>query len=630
MSQFTPITLTGTLSSSAGKQLYSEVDGTGMQSQNQLYDLVLTVNGQSTGDASTRKANEYNGIDVEPGMWITDTTGDVCLRIQSISQKTEQGLACVAEDVDMLSYRLNALNSITAGNAIIVFSQNSEGEAIITNTSAFASGGLDKIQSRFVVNEADDRVKFSHASAPTVEKGDIVTINGSGNIVKFGTAGGSAIKVGTVLDTIRNGKDVFVKPFNDIIRNYKDPEALTANPGGVYYTDPNNAGEITTVAGGKASYMHLNTAIASTQIAGTAIPAATDIVILNDVTIFDGPGGATVPADIDAFKTLINNGTSSHNVTATSAATPVSIVGGDFEPNYASNDYYSTSDSYIVTGKQGDPPANGQITISDGVNSAVTITFDNPDDTLTLGADTYDVISPDAILTKFQSAITNGSLDLVAEKVTMGSYDGETVKISTTGSATSVTLTNVAAAAFGNNVVGANSWTGIGMSATVGSPVLTLNRAAGGPIKISGSPVTGGYINTGGVVSSNSGRVPFLLLIESEGGGGVAETGVQTRADYNQAPSVTSSDGDTTGLTITYTPFEDGAVIIKVNGLQINLGDGAKDEAGYFSADGGTTARSVASIAAGDTFYWMGSIAGYQLEADDDIDFVYDASSNDV
>jgi hypothetical protein len=629
MSQFTPITLTGTLSSSAGKQLYAEVDGTGMESQNQLFDLVLTVNGQSTGDASTRKANEYNGIDVEPGMWITDTNGDVCLRIQSISQKTEQGIACVAEDVDMLSYRLNALNSITAGNAIVVFSQNSEGEAVITDTTSFVAGGLDKIQSRFVVNEADDRVKFSHASAPNVEKGDIVTINGSGNIVKFGTAGGSAVKVGTVLDTIRNGKDVFVKPFNDIIRNYKDPEALTANPGGVYYTDPNNAGEITTVAGGKASYMHLNTAIASTQIAGTAIPAATDLVILNDVTIFNGPGGASVPADIDAFKTLINNSTSSHNVTATSAATPVSVVGGDFEPNYASNDYYSVSDSYIVTGKQGDPPAVGEITIGDGVNAPQTILFDNPDDTLNLG-DVYDVISPDAMLIKFQDAINNGALDLVAELVNMGSYDGETVKISTIGSATGVTLTNVAPAAFGNNVVGANSWTGIGMSATVGSPVLTLNRAAGGPIKISGSPVTGGYINTGGAVSSNSGRVPFLLLMESEGGGGVAETGVNTRVDYNQNPSATSSDGDTTGLTITYTPFGDGAVIVKINGLQINLGNGAKDQAAYFSADGGTTAKSVAAIAAGDTLYWMGSIASYELETDDDIDFVYDASSNDV
>lgn len=628
MSQFTPITLTGSLSSSAGKQLYAEVDGTGMESQNQLFDAVLSITPKATGDASTRKANEYNGIDVEPGMWVTDTNGDVCLRIKSISQKTQINIGCVLEDVDMLSYRLNSFNSITDGNAIVVFSQNSEGEAVITDTSSFVPGGLDKIQSRFVVNEADDRVKFSHDSAPTVEKGDIVTINGSGNIVKFGTAGGSAIKVGTVIDIIRNGKDIFVKPFNDIIRNYKDPEALTANPGGVYYTDPNNAGEITTVAGGKASYMHLNTAIASSQIAGTAVPTAIDIVILNDITIFDGPGGDSVPADIDAFKTLINSGTSSHNVTATASATPVSIQGGDFEPAYASSDYYSVSDSYVVTGIQGQPPAIGEITISDGVNAAQTILFDNPDDTLSLG-DIYDVISPDAMLTKFQAAITAGSLDLVAELVDMTSYDGQTIKISTTGSATGVTLTNVNPAAFSTNVVGTASWTGIGESATVGSPVLTLSRAAGGPIKITGSPITSGYINAGGAVSSNSGRVPFLLLMESEGGG-VAETGVNTRVDYNKNPSVTLNDGDTTGLSITYTPFSDSAVVVKVNGLQINLGDGAKDEGAYFSADGGTTAKLIADIVAGDTLYWMGSIATYELETDDDIDIDYAASSNDV
>ena len=89
-------------------------------------------------------------------------------------------------------------------------------------------------------------------------------------------------------------------------------------------------------------------------------------------------------------------------------------------------------------------------------------------------------------------------------------------------------------------------------------------------------------------------------------------------------------DEDSTGLTITYTPYSDSAVIIKVNGLQCNLGNGAKDEACYFSADGGTTARSVADITAGDSLYWMGSIAGYELEVDDDIDIVYDASSNDV
>ena len=121
------------------------------------------------------------------------------------------------------------------------------------------------------------------------------------------------------------------------------------------------------------------------------------------------------------------------------------------------------------------------------------------------------------------------------------------------------------------------------------------------------------------------------MMIESEGGGGsVSETGVQTRVDYNQTASATSSDGDSTGATITYTPFSDSAVIVKVNGLQVNIGDGAKDQACYFSADGGTTARAAADIAANDTLYWMGSIANYELEADDEIDIVYAASSNDV
>jgi len=204
------------------------------------------------------------------------------------------------------------------------------------------------------------------------------------------------------------------------------------------------------------------------------------------------------------------------------------------------------------------------------------------------------------------------------------------ITISTTGAATGITLANVHADEFGSNIVGNSSITGLTLSASLGASTLTLTRTSGGPIELTGSPLDGGYLNQSGVVSSYGGRIPFLLMIEAEGGGGVAETGVNTRADYNQNPSATSSDGDTTGLTITYTPFGDGAVIVKVNGLQINIGNGAKDQAAYFSADGGTTAKSVADIAAGDTLYWMGSIATYELETDDDLDFVYDASSNDV
>lgn len=212
----------------------------------------------------------------------------------------------------------------------------------------------------------------------------------------------------------------------------------------------------------------------------------------------------------------------------------------------------------------------------------------------------------------------------------MVAYDGQAVKLTTNGAATQIVLGNVNPAAFGNNVVGTASWTGIGMTATVGSPVLTLTRNAGGPIEITGSPISSGWINSNGAVSSNSGRVPYLLLIESDGSGsGSSESGVLTSADLNNSPSITSSDGDSTGITITYTPFSDSSVTIKVNGMEINLSNGNKNEDAYFSADGGTTSRLIADITAGDTLYWNGTNAGYQLDGTDDLDISYQKSSLD-
>lgn len=621
MATITPITLNGTISSISAGLEYTESDGTGMSGQFQTYDMSIAITPKSTGDGSTRKANEYNAIDISVGMWVSDSSGDTILRIKSISSKTENSIILVAEDVDMLSYRLNAINSISGGASVVIFEQNEEGEAVITDTSGFSGGGLDKVQSRFIINEADDRVKFEHSSAPSVERGDIVTINASGELVKYGTAGGSDLKVGTVLDSIRAGKDVFVKPFNDIVRNYKDPEGLTGSPGDTYYTDISNPGEITTSTGGKATYLQLNEKIASSQIAGSSIPGAGDVVIFNGVTVFDGPGGDTV-ADIDAFRTLINTFTSTSNVAATSAATPVSVEGGDFAPNYESNDFYSATDSYIATGIVGQTPTYPEITITDGVQTAVTIVFNNPSDTMVVGADTYDVITPTDIKTKIDAAISSGSLDLTTELFDMPSYDGQSVRITTTGSATGITLVNTVNGLFGTPAVGANSWTGIGTSATVGSPVLTLTRDSGGPIEITGSPITGGWINSNGAVSSHSGRVPYLLLIEDEVGS--ATVGAETSDDLNQTPNATTADGDDTGVVITYTPFSDSNVQILVNGLNVNLGDGVKTQPCYFSVDGGTTARAIADVEGGDSLYWNGSIAGYELDGTDEIDVIYD------
>ena len=87
-----------------------------------------------------------------------------------------------------------------------------------------------------------------------------------------------------------------------------------------------------------------------------------------------------------------------------------------------------------------------------------------------------------------------------------------------------------------------------------------------------------------------------------------------TIADCNQATI-------TTGAT---TPFNDGYVRVEINGRNQVVGDGVKTADCYFSGDGGTTARAIIDIIAGDTLHWNGSIVGLELDALDRVDFHYD------
>ena len=113
-------------------------------------------------------------------------------------------------------------------------------------------------------------------------------------------------------------------------------------------------------------------------------------------------------------------------------------------------------------------------------------------------------------------------------------------------------------------------------------------------------------------------------------GSGLASSSGQLTAarlstnDQFETASATSSDGDTSGVTIAAAP--EGMVHIHVNGLLQELGQGVKTKDCYFSADGGTTARAITAITTGDTLYWNGSVAGYQLDTNDKITMVYETA----
>lgn len=100
---------------------------------------------------------------------------------------------------------------------------------------------------------------------------------------------------------------------------------------------------------------------------------------------------------------------------------------------------------------------------------------------------------------------------------------------------------------------------------------------------------------------------------------------VWTLANKEMTASTTSNNGDLACATVLAgTPANDSYVIVFVNGIAVTVGDGVKTKDCYFSADSGSTAKTLANIGSGDRLYWNGSIAGYQLATTDVIDFVYE------
>src|ERR1035437_1597627 len=99
---------------------------------------------------------------------------------------------------------------------------------------------------------------------------------------------------------------------------------------------------------------------------------------------------------------------------------------------------------------------------------------------------------------------------------------------------------------------------------------------------------------------------------------------VPKNANKNMAASATTADNQIgTATTMTATPAAGGYVQVMVNGRQQPVGDAVKTKESYFSSDGGTTAKAINAILTGDSWYWNGSVAGFNLQTYFIIDFNY-------
>ncbi len=120
-------------------------------------------------------------------------------------------------------------------------------------------------------------------------------------------------------------------------------------------------------------------------------------------------------------------------------------------------------------------------------------------------------------------------------------------------------------------------------------------------------------------------QVGNLLSYEADSQGILLEDiPIWTKEDEEKTSSVTDGNYAQTGIVLTSKPHPSGTIVVDVNGLRASIGDAVKTKECYFSRDTGTTALALNTLAIGDQLIWNGTIAGYDLDATDKIDILYE------
>jgi len=125
-------------------------------------------------------------------------------------------------------------------------------------------------------------------------------------------------------------------------------------------------------------------------------------------------------------------------------------------------------------------------------------------------------------------------------------------------------------------------------------------------------------------------KVTFELDAHGIDSSSILDNGILTYFDKSINPNQTNGNYEQSGITISYTPYNDSYINIEVNGVSVELGDGNRDKDSYFSRDFGMTALLIIDITAGDQLYWNGTQSGFDLVIDDEISLIYEARSLDL
>jgi hypothetical protein len=103
-----------------------------------------------------------------------------------------------------------------------------------------------------------------------------------------------------------------------------------------------------------------------------------------------------------------------------------------------------------------------------------------------------------------------------------------------------------------------------------------------------------------------------------------AGTSVFSKTNLNMEAKVTLNDGDLAcNTSIIGNPILNSCVNVYVNGVGVNVGGKYAPFECYFSNNSGVTSKTIGSETMGDKLYWNSSVAKYNLDTLDIIDFEF-------
>lgn len=465
--------------------------------------VTFEVTEQQHGSHLTRDDFKFNGLDIVVGDWVAGATNGMCCKVVSVLSKTMTEVTVVVED--WLRYNTFASatgNGVFGLGAAVVFSLNEAGlpmlDPLPTTTSA---SFYATVMSRFQYMNPQSNYVLEQESHG-FEKGDVIVVTSSG----FSKANSLTLsqQIGVVTEPGPGPDQFMILPNNRIIDF--EPR-IPGTQGEFVYVS--NTGELTNSPTDATTFLVLQGAI-PTVLDGDQddpqIPQGHQIGLNSELVTFSGNGNLNV----SQITNTINNGTSNHNVVASTFPTTTVINSDPSATAYGLVGGFTNFSAYIDSG-------SGNTLVNFTTNVAGTASF---------GA---------AVSIPEDMAADINAMNIANLTATFNS----TTLTLTEENGNAITISNNTDDANGNPFVGASNISGLPTTTTApGTERLRLTRSDGGEILIFESTEFF-RVNTG-ISSGHTGMYPLAINVTS----GIKSASVKVVADITARDALNPGVGD--------------------------------------------------------------------------------------